>query len=187
MSQQPITASYTVFKDTVSTDILHATAEKSKSYAYGWNPATTTIMGARIVGTQNHDWPCIIAFYMNDQQIYYQESTATTPADDSFTVDVMSILRNGAQDFLVTLKTTFSPFTVKFNLILQIDYIGVAPKPPEEKWFGLTKTQWIMVGGGAAAVIGLIILLLPKAQQYYPQQTSSGVQPIVIYANGRKK
>ena len=161
MSQQIYTVSVVKWIDSLIFGLLGGHLTKPKTWTFPWDPDATTLLSAQLRITINHDFPIHLIIYMNDMEVYNKESPYISEPD-VVDVDVFDFLNNGAQTFLADARTTgLIPHgaTVKWKIEFQYSYIGKTPTPPEDTWWGLTLTQWLLIGGlGVATAVGGFIL-----------------------------
>jgi len=160
MSSQTKTGSKVLWKETHIFSLFDGHYIPIKIWSFPWNPKTTTILAARLIFTLEHDWSAHFVFSLNDISLIDKVFTADAPPLYTEIVDVFDYINNGSNTFAANINH-FPPLgvTTKWKIEFQWEYIGEDPPPPEETWWGLTLTQWLLIGGlGVATVIGGVIL-----------------------------
>lgn len=184
----PSSISYPIFKagSNIILDIFGGSKSKSKTTSITYDSAKTTMTGAKLSVSATADLgftDYIIDF--NGEQVHRFDWPVYQGGTDVATIDVTPL--KGENITTVTFEKPVTGATLTFIISLIVDFVGEEPKIVNPKFWEDWPTWWpYAAAGGGLAVVGLIILLTPKMQYQY-QREPSGVQPIVIYANGRGK
>jgi len=158
----------------------------SKTNTITYDATKTTIIGAKMNVVAKCDWvPSDYIIYFNGDQVRRIDWGIGSSGEDTAVMDVDALKGNNVT--VVTFEQPIGGGTLTFTLTLIVEFLGVEPKIVNPNFWEEWPTWWpYAAAGGGLAIVGLIILLMPKMPQQL-QRESSGVQPIVIYANGRKK
>lgn len=136
----------------ISLGIFGGSVSKSKSVNVSWDGSKTSVTSASLSINAHVDWTISdYIIHLNGNEIYRKDFGALDPLDDILNLDIVSFLKNGVNDFVVTFEKPLAGATLVITVILVVEYTGEEPNT-EDTYFGLTKGQIIVVGVGVGGV-----------------------------------